>query len=67
MKININYTPSQMPVAVWFGKIKKDGFIWKNNQLDFEQSRRRTALKKYLRDQEVLGQHLNKWAREAGF
>jgi hypothetical protein len=51
---------------VWFGKIK-DGFIWKNNQIDFEQSRSRTAFKQYLRDQEDLERHLDKWAREAGF
>ena len=67
MKINVkiknNFT-SRVPV--WFGKIKY-GAVWKNNQIDFEQSRRRTALKKYLRDQEDLERHLNKWAREAGF
>lgn len=68
MKINVkikNDFTSRVPV--WFGKIKEDGFIWRNNQLDFEQSQRRTALKKYLRDQEDLERHLNKWAREAGF
>lgn len=53
-------------VPVWFGKIV-DGFVMKNNQIDFEQSRKRTAIRKYLRDQEDLERHLNKWAREAGF
>lgn len=73
MKINVkvkNDFTSRVPV--WFGKIK-DGAIWKKSQrglydqIDFEQSQRRTALKKYLRDQEDLERHLNKWAREAGF
>ena len=67
MKINVkikNDFTSRVPV--WVGKIK-DGAVWKNDQIDFEQSRRRTALKKYLRDQEDLERHLNKWAREAGF
>lgn len=67
MKINVkikNDFTSRVPV--WFGKIK-DGAVWKGNQIDFEQSRKRTALKKYLRDQEDLGRHLNKWSREAGF
>jgi hypothetical protein len=67
MKINVkikNDFTSRVPV--WFGKIV-NGMVIKNSQIDFEQSRRRTALKKYLRDQEDLERHLNKWAREAGF
>lgn len=67
MKINVkikNDFTSRVPV--WFGKIV-NGMVIKNNQIDFEQSQRRTALKKYLRDQEDLERHLNKWAREAGF
>ena len=73
MKINVktknDYTAK---IPVWFGKIK-DGAVWKKSQrgvydqIDFEQSQKRTALKKYLRDQEDLERHLNKWAREAGF
>jgi hypothetical protein len=67
MKINVkikNDFTSRVPV--WFGKIK-DGIIWKNNRIDFEQSRSRTAFKQYLRDREDLERHLDKWAREAGF
>lgn len=63
VKIKNDFT-SRVPV--WFGKIK-DGFVWKNNKIDLEQSRKRTALKKYLKEQEDLELHLNKWAREAGF
>ena len=67
MKINVKIKNDfTYRVPVWLGKIK-DGAVWKNNQIDFEQSRKRTALKKYLRDQEDLERHLNKWAREAGF
>ena len=39
MKININYTPSQMPVAVWFGKIK-NGYVYRNGKIDLEYSRK---------------------------
>lgn len=38
MKINIKYTPSQMPVAVWFGTIK-NGYIYKNGNIDLKHSR----------------------------
>lgn len=65
IKVNIkNDYVARIPV--WFGKIV-NGMVMKNGQIDFEQSRKRTALKKYLRDQEDLERHLNKWAREAGF
>ena len=39
MKININYTPSQMPVAVWFGKIKH-GYVYRNGDIDLEYSKK---------------------------
>lgn len=67
MKINVkiknDYTAR---IPVWFGKIK-DGFIWKNDKIDFEQSARRNHLKKYLADSEVLARRLDKWAEKAGF
>lgn len=67
MKINVTTKNDYIArIPVWFGKIV-NGMVIKNNQIDFEQSRKRTALKKYLREQEDLERHLNKWAREAGF
>lgn len=67
MKINVTTKNDYVArIPVWFGKIV-NGMVIKNDQIDFEQSRKRTALKKYLRDQEYSERHLNKWAREAGF
>ena len=67
MKINVKVKNDYVArIPVWFGKIVA-GAVIRNNQMDFEQSRKRTAIKKYLREQEDLERHLNKWAREAGF
>ena len=71
IKVNIkNDYVAKIPV--WFGQIK-NGAVWKKSsrgiydQIDFEQSSRRASLKKFLRKQEDLEAHLDKWAREAGF
>lgn len=66
MKISINQTSKTYKIPVWFGVIK-DGFIYKDNKLDWEQTRLRTNIKKYLRDEEYLQMHLEKWAEERGF
>lgn len=67
MKINVkiinDYTAR---IPVWFGKIK-DSFIWKNDNIDFEQSARRNHLKKYLSDSEELSRRLHKWSERSGF
>ena len=39
MKINIKHIPSQMPIAVWFGKIK-GGYVYRNGEIDLEYSRK---------------------------
>ena len=73
MKINVTVKNDFVArIPVWFGKVKY-GIVWKKShrgeydQIDFEQSMRRTSFKKHLRDQEDLERHLSKWAREAGF
>ena len=66
MKIKVNvindYTSM---VPVWFGQIK-DGMVYRNGELDFEQTRLRTKIRKTLKDQEQLEQRLNVWAAKAG-
>lgn len=41
MKININYTPSRDAIAVWFGKMGKDGFLYRNGKIDLAQGKKR--------------------------
>lgn len=41
MKININYTPSRDTIAVWFGKMGKDGFLYRNGKIDLIQGKKR--------------------------
>lgn len=66
MTISINQTSKTYKIPVWFGVIK-DGFIYKDNKLDWEQTRLRTNVKKYLKDEQNLREHLNRWAKKAGF
>lgn len=73
MKINVTVKNDYVAkIPVWFGQIK-NGAIWKKShrgeydQIDFEQSGRRASLKKFLREQEDLERHLDKWAEERGF
>lgn len=66
MEITITQDEKTSKIPVWFGIIK-DNFIYKNNKLDWEQTRRRTNFKKYLKDEQNLTEHLNRWAEKAGF
>ena len=63
MKININHTEKAYKIPVWQGEVK-NGYVWKNGKIDFEQSRMRTQLKKHLKDAEALQNKLNQWAKE---
>ena len=63
LKVINDYTAR---IPVWFGRIE-NGMVWKGDQIDFEQSRRRASLKQYLKEQEDLALHLKRWAERAGF
>ena len=40
-KIKVNYIPSTMEVAVWFGKInRRDGLVYRNGEPDLEYSKK---------------------------
>lgn len=63
MKINIKHTEKTYKIPVWRGEIK-NGYVWKNGTIDFEQSRMRTTLKQHLKDAEALQNKLDQWAKE---
>jgi hypothetical protein len=41
MKINVSYKPNQDTIAVWFGKMGRDGFLYRNGKIDLEQGKKR--------------------------
>lgn len=63
MKININHTEKAYKIPVWRGEIK-NGYVWENGTIDFEQSRMRTTLRQHLKDAEALQNKLTQWEKE---
>lgn len=63
MKININHTEKAYKIPVWRGEVK-NGYVWENGKIDFEQSRMRMQLKQHAKDAEALQNKLNQWAKE---